>query len=471
MTQGLRVRTILHNTYRIEKVLGQGGFGITYLAIDVNLQRKVAIKEFFPKDYCNREQDTSQVTVGTLSTAEFVNRLKGKFIKEARNIAKFDNPNIIKILSAFEANNTAYYVMDFIEGESLAEKVKRNGPLAVDKALYYIKAIGQALEYVHSQRMTHLDVKPANIMVRQKDDKPLLIDFGLSKQYDTEGHQTSTTPVGISHGFAPMEQYNDGGVDEFSPQTDLYSLAATLYYLLTGVIPPQATRLIDEELTFPTSIPEYMIPAISKAMSSGRRNRHETVGEFLAELSCAEDKKDNIQSQPKKKVTIEKKKPAKTHKEPINVNQDTVIGNPQKNVKNTAKSTYRNIAVIGGICVAAIIGIILLRPKGASVEPAPYDSETIPVFETEVHETRIADTKVEAPKDTTPAKKVEKKAVVTEEKVVKKKAAEKTTKNASAPKNTKYPSPSPDPSSRLNLSTTKDGNANQSNRKFKAEGN
>lgn len=283
--QGLRPGTILRdNTYRIEKVIGQGGFGITYLATDLNLELKVAIKEFFPKDYCDREGATSHVTLGTRSTEEFVDRLKVKFLKEARNIAKFKNPSIIRILAAFEENNTAYYVMEYIEGSTLSEMVKRSGPLAPEQALEYIGKVGGALEYIHAKKINHLDVKPANIMVRAFDNEPILIDFGLSKQYDREGHQTSTTPTGISHGYAPMEQYKAGGVKEFSPQTDLYSLAATLYYILTGVVPPQAPELVDESLTFPDTMPAAMIGAISKAMSSGRKNRHESVRAFLDDL-------------------------------------------------------------------------------------------------------------------------------------------------------------------------------------------
>lgn len=287
MEQRLRPGSTLRGgSYRIEKVLGQGGFGITYLAIDLSLDRKVAIKEFFPKDYCSRDESTSQVTLGTENTAEFVNKLKTKFLKEAKNIAKFDNPGIIKIYAAFEENNTAYYVMDFIDGESLSAIVKREGPLSEQRALQYIEKVGHALEYVHAHKINHLDVKPANIMVRRSDNEPILIDFGLSKQYDSEGNQTSTTPTGISHGYAPMEQYNDGGVKVFSPQTDLYSLAATLYYLLSGVVPPQATRLIDDELTFPALIPTNLIPAISKAMSTARRHRQDTVGKFLEEIAA-----------------------------------------------------------------------------------------------------------------------------------------------------------------------------------------
>ena len=244
---GLKRGAILrHNTYRIERILGQGGFGITYLATDLSLDRLVAIKEFFPKDYCDRVGDTSQISLGTSSSSDFVSRLKAKFLKEARNIAKLDHHGIIKIHAAFEENNTAYYVMDFIDGETLSDKIKREGPLSMNKALEYIKKVANALDYIHRQKINHLDLKPANIMIRKSDDSPILIDFGLSKQYDSDGNQTSTTPTGISHGYAPLEQYNDGGVREFSPQTDIYSLAATLFYLLTGKTPPHATKLIED---------------------------------------------------------------------------------------------------------------------------------------------------------------------------------------------------------------------------------
>ena len=281
--------TLQGGKYKIERVLGQGGFGITYLATDIALDRKVAVKEFFPKDYCDRNGSTSHITIGTESAAEFVQKLKAKFLKEVRNIAKLDHPGIIRIHAAFEENNTAYYVMDYIEGENLAEMVQRNGPLPEQRAVAYIEKIGEALQYIHARHINHLDIKPANIMVRREDDRPILIDFGLSKQYDTDGQQTSTTPTGISHGYAPMEQYNDGGVKEFSPQTDIYSLAATLYFLLSGVIPPQATKLVDEELTFPQSIPANLIVAISKGMATSRKQRYDAVDKFLAELKASEE--------------------------------------------------------------------------------------------------------------------------------------------------------------------------------------
>lgn len=337
-----------HDTYRIDEVLGHGGFGITYLATDINLQRKVAIKEFFPKDYCERDDTTSHVTLGTRNTTEFVNRLKAKFLKEARNIAKLNHPGIIRIFAAFEENNTAYYVMEYIEGESLSAMVKRGGPLPSSRAMRYIDKVGEALEYVHGLKINHLDIKPANIMVRRCDDTPILIDFGLSKQYDSEGNQTSTMAPGFSHGYAPMEQYNDGGVKEFSPQTDIYSLAATLYYLLSGVTPPQATRLNDEELTFPATIPTRMIGPISKAMSPGRRNRHPAVGEFIGDLKNVGVENDTTELKPRKAEIPAPKKESLVHS------------------KSESGSNRNSLFVIAGIAVLAIVGVVLWLAMGKS---------------------------------------------------------------------------------------------------------
>lgn len=288
--QGLKAGSLLdHGKYRIERVLGSGGFGITYLATDLGLDKLRAIKEFFPKDYCDRNETTSHVTLGTSNTAEFVDKLKKKFIKEARNIAQLEHNGIIRIHTVFEENNTAYYVMDYIEGESLSAIVKREGPIEPDKAVKYIEQVSEALEYVHSHHVNHLDVKPANIMIRNKDDKPILIDFGLSKQYDSEGLQTSTTPTGISHGYAPIEQYNDGGVKEFSPQTDVYSLAATLYYIVSGKVPPHATELSQNDLIFPVGFPYFLKSPITKAMSTRKNYRHDSVKEFITSLKAKDD--------------------------------------------------------------------------------------------------------------------------------------------------------------------------------------
>ena len=277
--------------YRIIDVLGQGGFGITYLAEQVMAERKVCIKEFFPKEYYNRDEDSRSISLGTQGSAEIMELYKAKFVKEAKTIAKLDHPNIIHIFDVFSENNTAYYVMEYIEGESLSDVVKRNGgALAESVAVDYIKQTASALGYIHERNIMHLDVKPANIMLRKADGKPVLIDFGLSKQYDAEGNQTSSTPVGISAGFAPMEQYQQGGVKEFSPETDIYSLGATLYYLVTGCVPPQAAAIVDDGLPeLPAHLSQGVRRAIERSMEVQRKKRPHTMSEFVALLNDSKD--------------------------------------------------------------------------------------------------------------------------------------------------------------------------------------
>ena len=282
----LQPGAMLHNgSYRIIQTLGHGGFGVTYLAEHVMAERKVCIKEFFPMEYYNRDADSNNIVIASQGSAEFVERYKEKFIKEAKTIAKFDHPNIIRIHDVFNDNNTCYYVMDYVEGESLAQYVKRNGALDEGVAIKYIKDVAAALSCIHEQSINHLDVKPGNIMIRRGDNSAILIDFGLSKHYSKDGSQTSTTPVGISHGFAPMEQYNSGGVSNFSPETDIYSLGATLYYLLTATVPPTASEVAEDGLDFPAGIGSEARCAIERSMEMRRKDRPHSINEFLALLS------------------------------------------------------------------------------------------------------------------------------------------------------------------------------------------
>lgn len=276
--------TLQGGKYKIEKVLGQGGFGITYLAENTMLEGKVAIKEFFFKDYCSRDEATSHVTIATTGNSDMVERFKQKFVKEARNIFKLNHPNIVRILDIFEENGTAYYVMEFAENGSLDSKVKREGYLPESIATRYILQVAEALSYIHQRKMNHLDVKPANIMLNGEDNA-ILIDFGLSKQYDAAtGSQTSTTPVGISEGYAPMEQYKQGGVQEFTPETDIYALGATFYKLLTGMTPPSASDVYEdgvpvEELRS-RHVSQPTIDVITKAMEPRRKDRINDVRYF-----------------------------------------------------------------------------------------------------------------------------------------------------------------------------------------------
>lgn len=374
--QGLKTGALLrHETYRIERILGQGGFGITYLATDLALDRLVAIKEFFPKDYCDRVGDTSHITLGTSSSAEFVSRLKAKFLKEARNIAKLDHPGIIKIHAAFEENNTAYYVMDYIKGESLSDKVKRQGPLSLDVALKYIEGIGSALEYIHSKHINHLDLKPANVMVRESDDIPILIDFGLSKQYDSDGNQTSTTPTGISHGFAPLEQYNDGGVKEFSPQTDIYSLAATLFYLVSGIVPPHATKMIEDGIQFPLSFPQSLMQVISIGMASARKNRYSSVTLFLNALDGEDESTEFTETPEVKEVVVSK---------PVIQNTTTTPKKTDRGTNSSKRFLWIALVIVGIIVLVGGPSLLVRScdgPSGSNHEDSTIPAETVEAAE------------------------------------------------------------------------------------------
>ena len=270
--------------YRILDVLGQGGFGITYLAEQTSLGRKVAVKEFFMREHCNRDAETSHVSVPSVGSREFVEKFRQKFIKEARTIASFNNRNIIRIHDIFEDNGTAYYVMEYLEGKSLKTLVDERGPLTENIALQYIREVADALSAVHSSKMLHLDLKPANIMLN-KNGEAVLIDFGISKHYDEDGSQTSSGLIGLSDGYAPLEQYKKGGISSFSPATDIYALGATLYKLLTGKTPPHATDVNDDGLpVLPESISLPVRNAIEAAMQPRRKDRPESVEEFIGML-------------------------------------------------------------------------------------------------------------------------------------------------------------------------------------------
>lgn len=273
-------KTLQNGKYEIKRVLGQGGFGITYEGIQTGLGRKVAIKEFFMKDFCEREEGTSMVTiVGTEGNRSLVERFKEKFIKEAQMIAGLEDiPHVIRIYDIFQENGTAYYVMQFIEGGSLDGKVKTEGALKEDVVVGYIMQIADALDQLHAQRIMHLDIKPANILLRGKE--LFLIDFGVSKHYDAEGDATTTTPVGRSKGYAPIEQYRQGGVQSFSPETDIYSLGATAYFLVTGKTPPEATELVIDPLVRPDNISDSLWNTIEVSMRPSKNNRPHSITEF-----------------------------------------------------------------------------------------------------------------------------------------------------------------------------------------------
>lgn len=350
----LKPNTELQNgKYKILRMLGQGGFGITYLAEHTMLDKQVAIKEFFPKEYCDREETTSQVTLGSKNTTELVGALKNKFVKEAKNISKLRHPNIITIHDIFEENSTAYYVMEYIEGNSLSDTIKQNGALEEKKAVEYILKIADAVGYMHSLSMNHLDLKPANIMVRKEDGEPVLIDFGLSKQYDASGGQTSTTPIGISHGYAPIEQYRPGGVATFTPQTDIYALGATLYALLSGKTPPHYSEILEDGLPeLSSNVSIQTKDTVEHAMEIKKNKRPENILQFIKELSYNEDNKiikDTNVSSPE--IKQEEPSYSNNKKEDVNVSnsstqkviEQTIIIPKENPIENKLKENIENL--------------------------------------------------------------------------------------------------------------------------------
>ncbi len=355
--------------YRIEKVLGQGGFGITYLATQVVLNRKVAIKEFFMKEYCNRDAETSHVSIPSEGSKELVARFRQKFIKEAQTIAGLNHPHIIRIHDVFEENDTAYYVMEYHDNGSLSELVKQRGALPEAEALRYIREVADALAYIHEHQMNHLDVKPGNVLLDEKG-RSVLIDFGLSKRYDESGQQTSTTPVGISHGYAPMEQYKQGGVGTFSPATDIYSLGATFYKLLTGKTPPDASDVFTDGLpALPTSISSSVSHAIAQAMSPNKKDRPQSVAAFLALLDkepmVIDDDPTVFEIDPKPTPTPKPQPEPKPQPTPAPIPQLTPV---------PVSSSLKKWRIPLAVCAIVVLGVLFFIVGKPGVSPEKQEA-------------------------------------------------------------------------------------------------
>ena len=348
--------------YRIDKCIGHGGFGITYLAVQVGLDREVAIKEFFIRKHCSRDEATKQVCTSSAGEA-VVAKYRQKFIKEAKTIAALNHPNVVKIYDVFEENHTAYYVMERLEPRELSVRIPATG-LPEQEALGYLRQIGEALKYVHSKKILHLDVKPSNVMFRNTGEA-VLIDFGISKRYDSSGGQTSSTPIGVSVGYAPIEQFNQD-LKSFTPATDVYSLAATLYKLVTGVTPPDTTSITDgEEDWLPNNLSARVRDAIKAGMAIKR-----TVEAFLKMLESRDrrgtgaDVSNNEQEETLTVDDLRQNNPFATAKETSVVG--AVRQKPQKRVppanipkKTGGGSSKTLIVTVISFVVFAVIGVVV----------------------------------------------------------------------------------------------------------------
>lgn len=364
--------TLQGGKYTIKRMLGQGGFGITYLGIQTGLGRQVAIKEFFMKEHCNRDASTSRVSVGSSGARQMVDAYRQKFLKEARTLAEMDNRHIVRIHDVFEENDTAYYVMEYVDGGSLNDLVKRRGSLPEAEALGYIRQLADALSYIHGRRIMHLDVKPGNIMLRP-DGELVLIDFGIAKHYDSGNRETSGTPVGHSPGYAPMEQYQEGGVREFSPATDIYSMGATLYFLLTTTAPPSAQEVYENGLP---PLPRFVSPAVCRAveqaMQPSRKKRLQSVAEFLALLPGAEGKK---KEETPRQSTVEEETISPIPPIPPSPHNDNPVP-PSPNAPASSRSKWIRLAFA---ITGAILGLVLweLISRGLSSDT----SNTTPTYD------------------------------------------------------------------------------------------
>lgn len=290
-----------HFEYCIKRVLGHGAFGVTYLAettvssvvkVDgplgeieqtVESNVKVAIKEFFMHELCSRTEDG---TITDSSSSSMVSDYRRRFRKEAENLSMMKHPGIVRVMDVFDQNNTTYYAMEYIEGVSLDDYIKQHVHLDEQEAVAILNETGEALAYMHKQRMLHLDMKPKNIM-RRKDGKLFLIDFGLSKHYNENGEAESSTSIGLgTPGYAPIEQVVRQGSHIFPAYIDVYALGATLFKMLTGETPPPAAEIMNEGFPFEElescGVSEEMMRIVATAMNSRRAERFQSVEDFLA---------------------------------------------------------------------------------------------------------------------------------------------------------------------------------------------
>jgi serine/threonine protein kinase len=341
--------TLQGGKYRIERVLGQGGFGITYLAIQVSLDRKVAIKELFigGSGQAINDRRGNQVVVTNSANQQSFNQHKEKFKKEALRLANLNHPNLVKVHDFFEENETAYYVMEYIDGESLRTKLNREGCFSEKLALKYLKQILPALEAAHKQSIWHLDIKPENIMV-DRYGHAYLIDFGASKHVEPNSTLTTSLALAYTPGFCPPElldlsnetpEYYMQAIKDIGPWTDIYALGATIYNLLTDSIPPSKRRLEKEgrnAFMFPSNISSSTKDMIVLMMKPNLEDRPQSVKEIIVFFNdkALYELNDNIpilmsednQTHPKPNfIIIDKNEPNKQEKTLYDTNKELLM--------------------------------------------------------------------------------------------------------------------------------------------------
>jgi serine/threonine protein kinase len=339
-THSLPQGFILREKYSIKKVLGQGGFGITYQAEDMVLRIDVCIKELFVSGNSTRGANMTVVTqnIKDFSFADF----KERFLQEARQIARFSHNNIVRVLDFFEANNTAYVVMEYIEAKNLKDFVQENGALSENAAMPLIHQMLDAIEEVHNMGMLHRDIKPENMLITPKN-RIVLIDFGSAREF-IEG-KTLTHTAMLTPGYAPLEQYSQ--IAKRGSYTDIYSLGATLYYLLSGVKPLAATDRNFDRLPAPheinKNISTQLSSAIAMAMEMKPEDRFQNIADFRVAMTMLG----------KGRVSTNKK---------VDSEQKTQILEREDSISQIVKPKKNNILIFSAIALGVVLVFLIFMP-------------------------------------------------------------------------------------------------------------
>jgi serine/threonine-protein kinase len=378
-------QTLQNGKYRLLQVVGQGGFGITYKGIltevkgqlgTIRSEVPICIKEYFFKEYCYRQPDTFSIQVHTSVGHQLFDKFKEKLIKEARILSDVHHHNIVNVLDVFEENNTAYIAMEYIEGYSLKHILEKEGRLPEARTIEYVRQIVRALQFIHEKNILHLDIKPSNIIIDQSDNARL-IDFGVSKRYNDEDKETSTTILTLSKGFAPIEQYDNEGTHTFSPCPDIYSLGATMYNLLTGKIPTESILRATRPFLKPTELNPALSPEIEavimKAMQINPIDRYQSMKEMAAALGFPPEEK-HIRLTGRQETDDEDTTPIRLMSKYSSVDDDeqTIAGNRIR-VSGRGWNSKNNMLVASVIVALIIIStsLFLLMGKGSAKVVSP----------------------------------------------------------------------------------------------------
>ena len=416
-TFALKPGTILEGKYLVGEMLGQGGFGITYIGFDLLLEQKVAIKEYYPMSTGMVSRDGHSTVVWSSAMMGKTGTQKGfdSFLKEARKMAKLGGiPGVVGVKSVFIQNETAYIVMDFIEGETLLKKLQKNGPMDFDSCVKLMTPIMQALAEVHEHGIIHRDISPDNIMVRP-DGKLILLDLGAAKDLDIQGNDGSvqSSQMVAKHGFSPIEQYSKSG--KVGPWTDIYAMAATIYYCCTGILPPPATdRTIDDTLACQPLLTQTQFGILADCMRMRPQDRPQSMDTLLQILTHPQGEAkpfDKVpETEPIEQEARESAPPKPMETEPV-VQKTQPINSevqptqpPRHDVK--PKRPLPKWLIPGVAAVVAVIALAISIGSGGkksapapsvkaptvqtvATEPAP--TETVPTIPMEVHTMAAAD--------------------------------------------------------------------------------